>query len=59
MTLATSRAMRRLTVRWLCSPKTEFDATARWLVLAGEEYYSDRAQLRRLRRAVQAEGETP
>jgi hypothetical protein len=58
MTPATSRAMRRLTVRWLCSPKTEFDNTARWLVLAGEEYYSDRAQLCRLRRAVQAEGET-
>jgi len=57
MTLATSRAMRRLTVRWLCSPKTPFDPTARWLVLDGEFYYSDRAQLRRLRRAVQAEGE--
>ena len=57
MTLATSRAMRRLTVRWLCSPKTEFDTTARWLLLDGEYYYSDRAQLRRLRRAVQAEGE--
>jgi hypothetical protein len=36
MTLDTSRAMRRLTVRWLCSPKTEFDATARWVVLNGE-----------------------
>jgi asparagine synthetase B (glutamine-hydrolysing) len=57
MTLATSRAMRRLTVRWLCSPKTPFDVTARWVVLNGEYYYSDRAQLRRLRRAVQAEGE--
>ena len=57
MTLATSRAMRRLTVRWLCLPKTEFDNTARWLVLNGEYYFSDRAQLRRLRRAVQAEGE--
>jgi hypothetical protein len=57
MTLATSRAMRRLTVRWLCLPKTEFDATARWVVLDGEYYYSDRAMLRRLRRAVQAEGE--
>jgi hypothetical protein len=43
MTLATSRAMRRLTVRWL--------------VLDGAYYYSDRAQLRRLRRAVQAERE--
>ena len=57
MTLATSRAMRRLTVRWLCSPKTPFDVTARWLVLDREYYYSDRAMLRRLRRAVQAEGE--
>jgi hypothetical protein len=54
MTLATSRAM-----RWLCSPKTPFDPTARWLVLDGEYYYSDRAMLCRLRRAVQAERETP
>jgi hypothetical protein len=57
MTLATSRAMRRLVARWLCLPKTPFDTTARWLVLDGEYYYSDRAQLSRLRRAVQAEGE--
>ena len=59
MTLDTSRALRRLTVRWLCSPKTPFDTTARWVVLDGEYYYSDRAMLGRLRRAVQAERETP
>ena len=59
MTLDTSRALRRLTVRWLCLPKTEFDTTARWLLLDGEYYYSDRAMLRRLRRAVHSERETP